>query len=294
MLVPSSNGINVDSAYSRIFEPTLHTNSFLVPGVSCTDKFTMNSAGQISVHKLPTNPIEPGTPGRDFSHTLQTDDLIPIVLNNNYMTSRKLYQVALNEIGAPMASATLQNATEDAREGLEQSALSCLATEITATIAGGAVNKTTCKDLLLRARGEISKKKGNANIVLASPDFYTALLQQAGAEFTPVHNDLILTNGRVGSYYGFTIFEVNAIDAGTSFKYYNNASSLVSVTTANMKKNQFIMYDYEALSVIKNLAIFRMIDGGKDFNGTLAQVELNAGLKVTTPDRGIRVTTDAS
>ena len=289
LIIPATNGMHVDTKYSAICEPNLYSNAWLVPGVTCTDKYQIGGAGQIMIHKLAHSPLTPGAPGRDFTHVAQEDAEIPIVLNNNYQTSRKLYQVALNAISAPIAEESLAGATQDARMGMEQSGLACLYTEAGETVTAAKATKTDIKDAILETRGKLSKKYANGGVILASPDAYTALMQAAGAEFTPNANELVRTTGRVGNYYGMIVFEVNALASGTASTYYNAAGTLVSVTAANMQKTQFIMYDADAFSVVKSLEAFRMADGGKDFIGALAQVEMNVGMRLTTPERAIKV-----
>lgn len=51
----------------------------------------------------------------------------------------------------------------------------------------------------------------------------------------------------------------------------------------DMSKVQYVMYYHEALSVISNFEVARIIDSER-FAGSLAQVEMNTGYKVTNPD----------
>ena len=57
-----------------------------------------------------------------------------------------------------------------------------------------------------------------------------------------------------------------------------------TVEAATLNNINFLVYDYRAFSALTNLEVFRLIDGGKDFNGVLAQVEVNMGFRVTNPD----------
>ena len=272
---------HVDERYAPIFEPNLYYNSFLVPGVTCTNKYTQK-AGGIYVHKLSgVAPVEPGTPGRDFNHTNSADELIQIVLNNNYQKSRKLYEVQMEAVEAPVAEENLRTATNEVREGRELSALGALITEGTMSTVTTAVTADNIKELILAERAALSKAKGRANIILASPDTYAAILTGAGKEFVPSRNERIQMSGQVGEWFGFTIFECNALAHGSAVNYYDYSGTKKSVAVSKLNGVDFIMYYSEALSVVDNLSKYKMEDGGVLFNGVAAQVEVNTGFRVT-------------
>lgn len=272
---------HVDERYAPIFEPNLYYNSFLVPGATCTNKYTQK-AGGIYVHKLAgVTPVEPGAPGRDFAHTNSADELIQIVLNNNFQKSRKLYEVQMEAIDAPIAEENLRAATEEVREGRELSALGALITEGTGSSDKTAITAENVKEIILSERAALSKAKGKANVILASPDVYAAILTGAGKEFVPSRNERIQMSGQVGEWFGFTIFECNALAHGGSVKYYDYAGNTKTITADTLNSVDFIMYYSEALSVVDNLSKYKMEDGGILFNGVAAQVEVNTGFRVT-------------
>ena len=85
---------NVDEKYSSAIDPNLYSDTVLIPGVTYTEKYMEGPAGGIFVHKLDGgNTVKPGTPGRDFTDEAAKDELIPIVFNNNFQKSRKIYGV---------------------------------------------------------------------------------------------------------------------------------------------------------------------------------------------------------
>lgn len=272
------SGQHVDERYAPIFEPNLYYNSFLVPGATCTNKYTQK-AGGIYVHKIKNvDPVTPKTPGNDFTHTNSADDLIQIVLNNNFQKSRKLYEVQMESIDAPVAEENLRTATEEVREGREISALGALINEGTTSSVKTAITAENVKEIILAERAALSKAKGKANVILASPDVYAAILTGAGKEFVPSRNERIQMSGQVGEWFGFTIFECNALAHGAGATYYDYSGTL---RTVDFDGVDFIMYYSEALSVVDNLSKYKMEDGGILFNGVAAQVEVNTGFRVT-------------
>lgn len=269
--------LNVDEKYSGILEPNLYYESVFVPGVTFTDKYEEGAAGGIYVHKLSTTAVEPGAPGRDFTDEAAKDELIQIVLNNNFQKSKKIYGVQAAAVSFPIANEHLATATKEVKEGWMQSGNACLVTEGTASSNTGAI--TSAKSALIAERTEISKKKGKADVVLCSPDFFGKLLEEVGDKFTPIMNDKVAATGTIGKYLGFTIIEDNGL-AATSAKYINSAGATKTATFTGV---DFIMYNHEALSIVNNLEAMRIVDS-ENFVGSKAQTEMNSGYKVTNPE----------
>lgn len=269
------NSLNVDERYSKILEPNLYYNPVMVPGVTFSDEYETGPAGQIYVHKLATQAVEPGKPGRDFSDTDAADTLIPIQINNNFQSSKKIYGVQAAAVQYAMGNEFLSIAIQECREGWMQSGLACLVQEGTAAAATAALTADTVKPDIIATRAEIVKRKGRADVVMCSPDFYGLVLEAAGKDFTPTQNDRIAATGNVGNWLGFTFVEANGM-TGT-LKYYDSANQLRSV---DMSGVDYVMYHHKALSIVSNFEITRIIDS-EMFAGSKAQVEMNAGYKVT-------------
>lgn len=276
------NNQNVDEKYSSILEPNLYYGSIFVPDVTCTDKYQTGPAGGIYVHKLKTTPCEVGKPGRDFSDEETQDELIPILLNNNFQKSKKIYGVQAAAVGIDLANENLSIAIKETNEGRQQAALACLVQESTASSITSAMTADTVKKDIIAVRTEFVKKKGAADIIMCSPDFYALVLEAAGKEFTPNTNDRIAASGNVGNWLGFTFIEAVGLSA-TNAKYYDSTGSLKTVAFAGI---DFIMYNHAALSVIPNFETVRLRDS-EIFVGTKAQVELNVGYKLTNPALGL-------
>lgn len=272
--------LNVDEKYSSILEPNLFADSFLSPGVTYTDQYEEGAAGGIYVHKLSTTAVEPGTPGRDFSDEAIADELIQILLNNNYQKSKKIYGVQANAVSFPVADEALSLATAEVKEGRQLSALACLVQEGTAD--GDSADITDATGAFLKSRELITTAKGKSNVVLCHPEYFTMLLAEAGEKFTPVRNDRIAETGAIGTYMGHLFIECPQL-AATQGKYYDSTGNLKTVSFANV---QYIMYNYMALSIVDNLEAMRIVDS-ENFVGSKAQVEMNTGFKVTNPKLAI-------
>ena len=269
------NGLHVDERYSAILEPNLYFNPILVPGVTCTDKYETGPAGQIFVHQLNTSAVEAGTPGRDFTDEVAADTLIPIQINNNFQKSKKIYGVQAAAVSFAAGNEYLATAIQECREGWMQCGIACLAQEGKAATATAAITEDTVKSDLIDTRTEIVKDKGRANVVMCTPEYYGLVLKAAGKDFTPSTNDRIAATGNVGQWLGFTFVEANG--ATGSIKYYDHTGAQ---KTVDMSKVQYVMYYHETLPVVSNFEVARIIDSER-FAGSLAQVEMNTGYRVT-------------
>ena len=276
--------LNVDEKYSDILEPNLFYDSIMVPGVTYTDKYQTGPAGGIYVHKLDTTAVTVGTPGRDFTDEASSDTLIPILLNNNYMKSKKIYRVQAAAVAFDIANEQLATATQEIKESRQQSALGCLVQE--GTKSNGAAITANAVDAVLDEAAKI--KKGKANVVLCSTDFYALVLKENGKDFTPAKNDEVAATGAIGDLYGFTWIRAAGLSDDDA-KYYDSTGTLKTVPLHKAATNtvdgsavDFILYNNETLSIIDNLESFRLVDS-ESFTGSKAQVELNTGMKVTTP-----------
>lgn len=272
------NAQHVDEKYSGILEPNLYYKSVFVPGVTCTDKYSIGPAGGIYIHKLSTTAVAVGTPGRDFTDEETKDDLIPIILNNNYQKSKKIYGVQAAAVAINLANENLANAIQEVSEGRQLSTLACLVQEGTAATETAVLTAADVKKDIIKTRQEIVEAKGRANIVLCAPSFYSLVLEAAGNDFTPTTNDKIIQSGNVGQWLGFTFIEY-AGAAAASGAYYDYTGALKTVPFTNL---YYAMYYHETLSTLTNFETTRLVDA-ENFVGTKAQVEANCGYRVSNP-----------
>lgn len=281
------NNQYVDEKYLPILEPNLYTDTVLIPGVTYTDKYVTGPAGQLFVHKLTKGDlIEPKAPGQDFSNVETSDSLIAIALNNNFQSSRKIYGVQENAVDFNLAEENLATAIAVIRESRQYSALACLAKEGTMTTDSTSITTgATAVQALLNMRKEIKDAHGQANFCLVSTDVYRLLLSEVGIV---INGDPAVRDAELLRRFGLNIIECNSFDA--SAKYINYAGTTVTVNLATVK---MIMGFNEAFSIVPNLEAMRLHDS-EHFIGTLAQVEMNMGFRVTSPAQVIVKATTAS
>lgn len=267
--------LNVDEKYASAIEPNLYSDTVLIPGVTYTDKYEEGPAGQIFIHKLQKGTaIAPGTPGRDFTDETLADDLIAIQMNNNFQKSTKIYGVQANAVAFNVAEEKLAQSLAMVREGRQYSGLACLVEEGTVLNDTTAVTKANAVDKLIAMRKEVKDNKGIVDVALVNTEVYAFLLANLG--FTQ-NSDPAIVNAELIRRFGMNIIECNSFDTATA-KYYNYAGTL---KTVDLTKVEMVVYWHEALSIIDNFEMYRLVDS-ENFAGVKAQVEENVGFRVTT------------
>ena len=267
---------NVDEKYSSAIEPNLYSDTVLIPGVTYTEKYMEGPAGGIFVHKLDGgNVVKPGTPGRDFTDEAAKDSLIPIVFNNNFQKSRKIYGVQAAAVKFAMAEEYLADALNMTKEGRQYAGIACMVNEGTASTDTEAVTEDNAVEKLTALRKEIKNNKGKANFALVSTDIYAKLLNKLGLAQVM---DSAVVSGELMKRFGLTIIECNSFDEEEA-TYFDRtgAEKTVDLTAVDM----IVGYN-EAVSILDNFAMYRLKDS-ENFAGTKAQVEYNTAFTVNSP-----------
>lgn len=267
---------NVDEKYSSAIEPNLYSDTVLIPGVTYSDKYQTGPAGGICVHKIDSGTeVEPGTPGRDFTDENAKDELIPIVFNNNFQKSRKIYGVQAAAVSFAMAEEYLADSLNMTKQGRQYSGIACLVNEGTDSGDTTAVTADNAVETLTGLRKKVKDNKGNANFALVSTEIYAMLLAKLGLAQVM---DSAVVSGELMKRFGLTIIECNSFDK-VAAKYYNKASEL---KTVDLTAVDMIVGNWEAFSLLDNFAMYRLIDS-ENFAGSKAQTEYNSAFTVNSP-----------
>jgi hypothetical protein len=282
---PASDGKFVDDRFSALVEPNLFDNNVFQPGVTFTDKYTLGAAGQIYIHKLGKVAVTAGEPGQDFTDTNTADSTIVITLNKAFRRSEKIYGATAASVAYPIAAAHLEQALADVREGWNRTAVLEILKEkfnqdtaavigAASVLSGTALTKENVYKSIVDDRGVLVSGKANPNALIVSPATYALLLQSE--EFVRA-SDLAretVATGQVGSVAGMRVFEYSGIGAD------------MPLTPTVDRKVEYIMYDADAFSIVTNVEVLRLVDSER-FNGTLAQVEIVSGFKLTNSERAL-------
>lgn len=243
-------GYNVNEKYSPIVAPNFYFDAVFQPGLTYSDQYQGDAegAGAVKIFKLAAKAAKaPKSPASDFEHGNADNDLIPLLLNNLQQESTKIYNVQADAVPYDMADAHLSQSVQVCREGWQMSGLACLVNEGTVLEDTEAITKTNIISKIIAGRKYVRKQKASANVVLASVETYSTMLEQAGDKFTPVINDEIVRTGQMGYWLGMLWVECNMMDLANEAKYYDFTGTL---KTVDLTKVDYIMYDWRGLHLL--------------------------------------------
>jgi len=272
--------VYVNENYSKLLEPNLYFDSIFQPNITFDPSYQGDAnAGVVKIYKTTRDAaIKPGAPGRDFSHSESLNSLIDIPINNNFQNSKKIYKVKANAVPYEMAEEALATAIKDTKEGWEITAISLLADTGTESTDFDTITISNIKTKVMTLKKTMRKNKAEPGVILASVDVYATAVEAAGEKFTPVFNDRVTVEGKIGRWLGFTWIEANMLSEENQVATYIDASG--TEVEVDLSDVDLIMYDYRAFSIVTNLEAADMVNGQPDFVGSYAQVEYNAGFKV--------------
>jgi hypothetical protein len=281
---PSSTGKFVDDRFSAIVEPNLFDRNVFQPGITFTDKYFLGQAGQIFIHKLSKVTVTPGQPGQDFSDTNTADQVIQITLDKAFRRSEKIFGATAAAVAYPVAASHMEQCLLDVKEAWNRTAAlelytgkfqaapaSGVATGPAATGGGTALTKTNIYENIVNDRAVLVNEGATPNVLLVTPAVYALLLQNEDFIRASDLGHEVMATGSVGMIAGLMVFEYQGLPQ----------SQTLSAETVSV---EYIMYDFDSFSILTNVEVMRLIDSER-FNGTLAQVEIVSGYKVTNPDR---------
>lgn len=283
---------NVDDKFSPLVEPNLFGGMPFQPNISFTDKYQIGPAGQILIHKLGIATITPSSPGSDFTDVDVADSVLTLPLDKAFQRSRKIYNAQAVSVAYPIAASEVETASREVSEGWHLQAMKNLlagedglllattsnvtaSTSTTATATDG----SDIYDLVVADRQKLVEQKAMPDTIMVSPATYSKLLKSPEFQRTGNIGDKTVSDGIVGRIAGLNVIEYNLFDSSYA------ATNIVAGTTLDANdKVEYVIYDKDAYSIVTSLDMARIKDSER-FNGTLAQVEVVSGFRVTNNSR---------
>ena len=296
LLYPASTGHYTDDKYSPLLEPNLWYNNIFQPGLTFTDKYQIGPAGQIFVHKPGVSTISATAPGADFSDAVVQDSLITIQLNKQFNRSRKIYGATLASVAYSAAASEMETAIQEVRQGWTKAAYVALATDPSVTVSDTtdtAATASTIYDLIVADRQKLVEDGANPDTIVVSPEIYGLLLKSDEFQRTGTIGDTAVADGRVGRIAGMNVVEYQAVDSAIADDTTISGGASSDITWATADKMEYVMYDSDAFSIVTSVEAIRLVEEPTRFVGTLAQVQIVSGFKVTNPARVLLKYTDA-
>ena len=270
----------IDTKFSALVEPNLFPAQIFQPGITFTDKYQTDAMGQLFVRKLGKGTVDTST-SLEFTHNQTADELIPIVLDKPFKQSEAIYEAVETARTSGTGVQKFETVMENVKAAWQLEAHNSLVSGATASanttvINADPTNAQGFKKVFIAVRKEVRDNDANPDVAILSTETYAKALDYSGKEYQPASNDLVLRTGQLGAFLGVKIYESTQLsDDGTA------------------GSTEFILYDHEAYSILSSLIAARIIDAGKDWAGSAAQVHIISGFKVTTPERVYKKTISA-
>ena len=257
---------NVDSAFSPILEPILFNRNIFQAGVSYTDKYSVNDAGEVFFRLLGKGVAVVGAPGSEFSHTDTADQIFAIPRNKSFLRSEKIYDAVAADVNYDVAASHLETALRVVQEAWNTAIFTELVSGTPKTgtrldQTGADLDADTIYPAVVDAIAALQIKKANPDVMIVGPLTYAKLLKSPEFLRATDLGDSVVETGQIGQMAGLRVFL--AQDAAAY---------------------DFIIYEADALAVNSRVDAFRLKDA-IDFVGVYAQVKIDAGIAVSNGDR---------
>ncbi len=287
LLYPASTGHYTDDKYTPLLEPNLWYNNIFIPNVTYTDKYQLGPAGQIFVHKPGIAAITATAPGADFSDSIVQDSLITIQLNKQFNRSRKIYGATLAAVAYPAAASEMETAVQEIAKAWTKEAYLALVGETSIQVSDNLLtvvdNSTTpVYDQIVADRAKLVALGAKPDTIIVSPAVYAYLLKSDEFQRTGTIGDNVVANGIVGRVAGLNVVEYQGVDSDIA-----DGSTIGGVTWASDDLMEYVMYDSDAFSIVTSVEAMRLVEEPTRFVGTLAQVQIVSGFKLTNPSRAL-------
>jgi hypothetical protein len=295
LLYPASSGHYTDDKYVALVEPNLFAANVFQPGITFTDKYQTGPAGQIFVHKPGVGTVSATVPGADFSDAIVQDTLITIALNKQFNRSRKIYGATVASVAYPIAASELETGLQEVRKAWNLEAAKALIGEANILLDDNKL--TVCNvdgsdiyDTIVNTRKKLRDADAEPDTLIVSPSTYAKLLKAPEFQRSTQISDDTIVNGMVGRVAGLNVFEYSQLNAAAV-----NGATIAGITwVAADDELEYVMYDSDAFSIVTSVEAIRVVEEPTRFVGTLAQVQIVSGYKLTNPSRAALKLHDAS
>jgi hypothetical protein len=268
------NNATVATGMSPVVEASLQRgDEVFIDGVSYVSDYQIGNAGEIQVEILEPDPVEASVPGGVFTHENYTNKVVNIALNNSFKKSVRVSSYTQESMPTSVMANAAYAVSEDCREGRGQAALAYLVQNGTG-VSGDAVTAENIGSIIMGQRAALRKENFKPDIIIASVDVYSIMLQIAGDKYIPYKNDEIASTGLLGFYKGQLWIESTYL--GGEYSYLDAEGSKVTVDTSDV---QFIMYDHRAYAIIDRLNVLDAVNA-IDWVGSAVRGEIDCGFRI--------------
>ena len=285
LLYPASTGHTVDDKFSALLEPNLWYRNIFIPGVTYTDKYQLGPAGQIMVHKPGVGTVTSTHPGADFSDVLVQDSIVTLILDEQFNRSRKIYGATIASVAYSAAASEMETAIQEVKKGWTLAAYTAFIETtgiINSTNILTVATASNIYDTIVDDRAKLVATGVTPDTLIVTPAIYGMLLKSDEFQRTGITGDNVVSNAIVGKVAGMNVVEYEAADSAAV-----DGQTIGGITWASGDLMEYAMYDSDAFSIVTSVEAIRLVEEPTRFIGTLAQVQIVSGFKLTNPARAL-------
>jgi hypothetical protein len=138
----------------------------------------------------------------------------------------------------------------------------------------------TIYDQIVADRQKLVATGVKPDTLIVSPATYGLLLKSDEFQRTGAIGDSTVAEAVVGRIAGMNVVEYEAADSGAV-----DGQTIGGITWASGDLMEYVMYDHDTFSIVTSVEAIRLVEEPTRFVGTLAQVQIVSGFKVTNVAR---------
>jgi hypothetical protein len=283
----------VDTKYGSRFLQSLYENNFLYPGATFNNMADeggiVGNAGVFKFYKtVRSDTNAPEKVGDKYNYRKYQNREVTIALNNQISEATEIPRATIAATGANITDKQIDDNARQVRARQGRAAIACLYTEGTQKTLSAALTKDNIKDELLAGQADITSSFGDMpDTLLVSPEMYAKILGSFSKEMSPTFLDQVNQYGRVNNWLGMNVLPCTALSPKINLDYsyfdHNSSDTLKTVSSANLQKIEYIMYNHNTFALMELLS---EVDAVKDPYGpnNLLNSNLVIGLAVLYPE----------
>ena len=251
--------------------------------------FDTINAGAVQIfYESPLTASDPAAAPADYSGSAAANSLVTIPMNNFFSDLKKMYGAQLSSVPYDKGLAELDKLANKGARQNGRTEIACLITEGTAqgyTLAGTETDEQKLEIQYKAIQKAIDNMRGYAcfpKMAIVSPEMYGYIVRTAGAALKSDEANKRLIGYEVGYYNGiwWVMTPMLGSHASGAYKYYNSASSLVTVAEATVQSVPAILIDGEFFVSIERITGYGLVPGEPVFNGVGAVYDNMLGVKL--------------
>lgn len=270
----------VATGMSPIVQDGLYSDDIFIDDMTFTSEHNVANTGQVQVVVYEGGRgVKPAKPVGHFTHEDYENTVININLTNSFRKSVEVHGIYSETMPRNVFMDESYRVSRKVAGGRQESALAALVDQGSVSEDTTTITSSNVKDIILQHLEILDENNAKPDVIICSVPVYYAMLAAAGKEFTPLFNEDVLRNGKIGQWLGVNWIKSSLIGNSkiTDLEYLDDSFTKKTIDGSDI---DFIIYDHMSYSILDKLITLRAKDA-TDFVGSYVQAEINSAFKVT-------------